>query len=141
MAGSSLSASPQASQTAWILNTARSTDQTSAGSVITLAGRILFSVIFITAGFVVPVSGVIAMLGGLSILSDTDPKIGAWFVVLFLVPVTLMMHNFWAAKDAMTAQMQMAMFMKNATMIGAALLISQFGPGPLSLDASRDSTR
>jgi putative oxidoreductase len=33
--------------------------------------------------------------------------------------------------------MQMAMFMKNVSMVGGALLISQFGAGPLSLDAKR----
>jgi putative oxidoreductase len=35
------------------------------------------------------------------------------------------------------AQVQMAMFMKNMSMLGAALLISQFGAGPFSLDAWR----
>jgi putative oxidoreductase len=68
-------------------------------------------------------------------------KIGAWLLVLFLVPVTLMMHNFWAVKDPMMARIQMAMFLKNVTMLGGALLISQFGAGPLSLDARRNSTR
>ncbi len=33
--------------------------------------------------------------------------------------------------------MQIAMFLKNMSMIGAALLISQFGAGPWSLDARR----
>jgi putative oxidoreductase len=37
----------------------------------------------------------------------------------------------------MIAQVQMMMFMKNLSMMGAALLISQFGAGPLSLDARR----
>jgi putative oxidoreductase len=32
-------------------------------------------------------------------------------------------------------QMQFAMFMKNIAMLGGALLITQFGPGPWSLDA------
>ena len=32
-------------------------------------------------------------------------------------------------------QMQMAMFMKNVSMLGAVLLISQLGAGPFSLDA------
>jgi putative oxidoreductase len=50
-----------------------------------------------------------------------------------------MMHNFWAVKDPMMAQMQMAMFLKNVTMLGAALLISQLGAGSWSLDARRDS--
>jgi putative oxidoreductase len=51
------------------------------------------------------------------------------------------MHNFWAVKDPMMAQIQMAMFLKNLTMLGGALLISQFGAGRWSLDARRDSVR
>jgi len=35
------------------------------------------------------------------------------------------------------AQIQMILFMKNISMLGGALLISQFGAGPLSLDARR----
>jgi len=35
----------------------------------------------------------------------------------------------------MMAQMQMALFMKNISMLGGALLISQFGAGPFGLDA------
>jgi putative oxidoreductase len=34
----------------------------------------------------------------------------------------------------MTQQIQMAMFMKNLSMLGGALLITQFGSGPLSLN-------
>jgi putative oxidoreductase len=33
--------------------------------------------------------------------------------------------------------MQMIMFMKNVSILGGALLISQFGAGPVSLDARR----
>jgi putative oxidoreductase len=47
-----------------------------------------------------------------------------------------MMHQFWTVADRM-AQVQMVMFMKNIAMLGGALLISQFGAGPLSLDARR----
>lgn len=119
-----------------------------------LIGRLFFSLIFLFAGFshfskdtiayaasqgvpfaslAVPFSGLLAVIGGLSILLGYHARIGAWLVVLFLVPVTLMMHNFWA--DPATAQMQMAHFFKNVSMIGGALLISQFGAGPYSLDA------
>jgi putative oxidoreductase len=83
----------------------------------------------------VPASGVIAVAGALSILLGYHARIGAWLLVLFLVPVTLIMHNFWAVKDPMMAQLQMVMFMKNLSMLGGALLISQFGAGPWSLDA------
>jgi putative oxidoreductase len=127
------------------------------------AGRVLYSAIFVTtlfshfspqligyarqagiplAGLLVPLSGVLAGVGGLSILLGYRAKIGAWFIVLFLVPVTVTMHNFWAVTDPMMAQLQQAMFMKNLSMLGGALLIAYFGAGPLSLDArlSRERT-
>jgi putative oxidoreductase len=89
------------------------------------------------AGLAVPLSGVLAVAGALSIALGYRARLGAWLIVLFLVPVTLAMHNFWAVKDPMMAQMQMVMFMKNVSMLGGALLITQFGAGTLSLDARR----
>jgi putative oxidoreductase len=121
-----------------------------------LAGRQLFSIIFIVASaghfspdaiesaarhgvplpdLLVPVSGVIALVGGLSVLLGFQTRIGAWLLVLFLVPVTAMMHNFWTSSDPLTHQIERAMFLKNVTMLGGALVISYFGAGPLSLDS------
>jgi len=45
------------------------------------------------------------------------------------------MHKFWTATDPMMAQIQMILFMKNVSILGGALLITQFGAGPFSLDA------
>ena len=127
------------------------------GAVVVL-GRLLFAVIFLMAGsnhfnkqtigyaasqgvplasIAVPLSGVLAILGGLSILLGYRAKLGAWLIVLFLIPVTLMMHKFWTVSDPMMEQIQMVMFMKNVSMLGGALLISYFGAGPFSLDARR----
>jgi putative oxidoreductase len=89
------------------------------------------------ASIAVPLSGVLAIAGGLSILLGYHAKLGAWLIALFLVPVTLMMHRFWLVQDPMMAQIQMILFMKNVSMLGGALLISQFGAGPFSLDARR----
>jgi putative oxidoreductase len=121
-------------------------------------GRLLFAVIFVMAGanhfnkqtigyaasqgvplasIAVPLSGVLAIVGGLSILLGYRATLGAWLIVLFLIPVTLMMHKFWTVSDPMMAQIQMVMFMKNVSMLGGALLISHFGAGPFSLDARR----
>jgi putative oxidoreductase len=162
MASNSISTSAQGAPTARAFSSANGKEQAAAGSLVTLAGRILFSAIFIMSGFLhfsqaeigyaaqagvpmarllVPASGLLALAGGLSILLGYRAKIGGWLLVLFLVPVTLMMHNFWAVKDPMMAQVQMAMFLKNVTIIGGALLISQFGTGALSLDARRNSSR
>jgi putative oxidoreductase len=121
-----------------------------------LIGRIFFSLIFVLAGInhfsrhmiedgaaqgiplaeiAIPLSGVVLLLGGLSIALGYKAKWGAWLIVLFLIPTTLMMHNFWAFQDAALAQTHKVMFMKNLSMMGGALLISYFGSGPLSLDA------
>lgn len=129
-------------------------------AAIVLVGRLLFALIFLMSSFghfskqtiayaasqgvplaslAVPFSGVIALLGGLSIAFGYRAKIGAWLIVLFLAPVSLMMHKFWAVSDPMAAQIQMIMFMKNVSMTGAALIISQLGAGPFSLDARRSN--
>lgn len=121
-----------------------------------MLGRFLFVLIFVMSGprhftsqiigyaaaqgvpmasIAVPVSGLIALAGGLSILLGYRAKIGAWLIVVFLVGVTPMMHKFWGIADPMMQQMQMVMFLKNVSMLGAALLISQLGSGPWSLDA------
>jgi len=89
------------------------------------------------ASIAVPLSGVLSLLGGLSILVGYRVRIGAWLIALFLVGVTPMMHNFWTVTDPMMHQMQMVMFMKNVSMLGGALLISQLGAGPWSLDNRR----
>jgi len=68
-------------------------------------------------------------------------RLGAWLLVLFLVPVTVIMHNFWAVTDPMMAQMQLGFFLANVSRIGGALLIAYFGAGPLSLDALASSRR
>jgi len=123
---------------------------------VALLGRILFSLMFVTSSFghfsagtigyaaaqgvplasiAVPVSGVMALLGGLSVAFGYKAKFGAWLLVLFLVPVTIMIHRFWGLTDSQAAMMQQIMFLKNLSMLGGALLISYFGSGPLSLDA------
>jgi putative oxidoreductase len=86
-------------------------------------------------GLLVPASGLLALAGALSIALGYRARIGAWLLVAFLVPVTITMHNFWAVSDPMMYQMQLAMFLKNVSMLGGALLIAHFGAGPLSLDA------
>jgi putative oxidoreductase len=123
---------------------------------LVLLGRILFSLIFLNTlighfssstveyaagagvplpSVLVPLSGIIAFLGGVSILLGYKAKIGAWLIVIFLIPVSVMMHNFWAIQDAAAAQTEMTNFMKNLSMLGGALFIAYFGSGPLSLDS------
>ncbi|GIV53730.1 MAG: hypothetical protein KatS3mg039_0248 [Candidatus Kapaibacterium sp.] len=86
------------------------------------------------ASLLVPLSGVLAIVGALSVMLGYRAKLGAWLLVIFLVPVTLMMHNFWAIADPMQRQVQMIMFMKNLGLLGGVLLIAYWGAGPISMD-------
>lgn len=90
------------------------------------------------ATVLVPISGIMALAGGLSILLGYKAKLGAWLLIVFLIPVTLMMHAFWKFNNPAEHQVQMTMFMKNASMLGAAFLIAWFGAGPVSLDERRE---
>jgi putative oxidoreductase len=121
-------------------------------------GRVLFALIFITAaprhftwegihhaadlgvplaGLLVPVAGVMALAGGLSVALGWKARWGAWTLVAFLIPVTWMMHAFWKQSDAAAFHIQQAMFVKNLSMLGAALLLTQFGAGAMSIDGRR----
>lgn len=125
-------------------------------NALPLIGRILFALIFVMSGFnhfsagaigyaasqgvpmanlLVPISGVLALAGGLSIMLGFKARYGAVLIILFLVPVSVMMHAFWKVTDPMAHQMQMIMFMKNVSILGGALMIAYFGSGPLSVDA------
>jgi putative oxidoreductase len=117
--------------------------------------RLMFSLIFITAAprhfscegighaaslgvpfayLLVPLSGIMAIVGGLSVALGYKARSGAWVLVAFLVPVTWMMHAYWKRSDPAAVHVQKAMFAKNLSMLGAALLITQFGAGRISID-------
>jgi putative oxidoreductase len=124
--------------------------------ILALVGRILYSAIFIMSGIghltqskmmagyakskgipaaelMVIASGLVELVGALLIVLGFHARIGACLIVLFLVPVTFMMHNFWTLKDPMAKIHDQAMFNKNIALLGAALLIIHFGAGPFSL--------
>jgi putative oxidoreductase len=89
------------------------------------------------AGLLVPLSGVLAIVGGLSVFFGLRARLGALLLVVFLVPITFKMHAFWAVQDPGMAQLQQVMFMKNLSMLGGALLLAYFGAGPYSFDERR----
>jgi uncharacterized membrane protein YphA (DoxX/SURF4 family) len=68
-------------------------------------------------------SGVLLLLGGLSILLGVRPRLGILCVVLFLLPVTFTMHNYWADRDPQARQMNEVQFSKNVALLGAALML------------------
>jgi putative oxidoreductase len=115
--------------------------------VVFLLGRILFAVLFIVSGLTVhligrrqgveyarmynvplpelgvPLTGVMAVAGGVMVALGLWGDLGALLIAAFLLLITPLMHAFWKEQDAQQKQMQMANFNKNLALLGAALAL------------------
>ena len=79
--------------------------------------------------FWVAISGVVELAGAVMVLFDRHSKLGAWLIVLFLIPVTFTVHGYemlFAEEERMRA-IQLSFFLKGLAMTGCALLITQWG--------------
>jgi uncharacterized membrane protein YphA (DoxX/SURF4 family) len=126
--------------------------------IVLLIARILFAFMFVMSGInhltktdamtgyaqfkkvpaaklSVQLSGVVMVLGGLSIILGVYLDLGALVLAIILVAMAVKMHDFWAA-DAASKQTEMIGFLKNISMAGGALFMfaiaatenSSYGP-------------
>jgi len=123
---------------------------------LALVGRILLGAIFVLSGFkklmafsglVASISGkglpmpeVLAVLtvaielgAGLLLVIGWKARWAAFLIFLYIIPVSLVFHNFWAMEGAQAAMNQIA-FLKNLSIMGGMLMVAAFGPGRYSLD-------
>ena len=81
-------------------------------------------------------SGVLLLLGGLSVILGIWADLGALVLVVLLVIMAVKMHDFWTQTDPHAKQSEMVGFMKNIGLAGGALFIfaiaatdgSKYGP-------------
>ncbi|MGB6978812.1 MAG: DoxX family protein [Candidatus Acidiferrales bacterium] len=128
-------------------------------NVTVLAGRILMSAVFLFSGIskiaafstmagfaqakglplpeaAIGIAAAIEIIGGLFVLVGFQTRVSAWVLALYLIPTTLIFHNFWAMQgmDRMDNQ---GHFLKNFAIIGGLLILASYGAGGFSVDASR----
>lgn len=72
--------------------------------------------------YAVWLSGLFILFGGLGILLGVYVQWAVLLLVVFLVVVSLTMHNFWTVQDPMQKQMEQVQFLKNMALLGAALM-------------------
>lgn len=124
-------------------------------------GRVLLSAIFVMSGaqkvfnwnqtseqmanegmVMIPLFLIAAILfevgGGLSVLLGCWARVGATMLIIFLIPTTLIFHDFWTYEGE-ERQTQMIHFMKNLAIMGGVMLILGFGAGPISVDNRREA--
>jgi putative oxidoreductase len=89
------------------------------------------------AGVGVAVSGLLLITAAFTILLGIFPEIGIAAVVVFFIPVTFMMHNFWAVPQE-HQMAEMVNFTKNIALMGSALMFLGIKkPWPFSLKAGK----
>jgi uncharacterized membrane protein YphA (DoxX/SURF4 family) len=122
-----------------------------------LVGRILYGGFFILAGLnhiqhvgmlagyagfkgvpaprvAVILSGILVLVGGLSILLGIQPTLGVICITIFLIPVTFMIHTYWSDTDQNAKINNRVNFQKNLALLGAGLaLMIVPQPWPVSL--------
>jgi len=118
---------------------------------IGIIARILFTLIFFLSGithftamrdyinlmppaipwraFWVTISAVVELAGAVLILFNYRPRLGAWLIVIFLIPVTIVVHGtaMVTLVDPVMRAVNVSMFLKDLAMIACALFITQFG--------------
>jgi len=122
-----------------------------------LAGRVALGAIFVVSGLgklagwhgtvayaaskgvpeiLVAIATALELLGGIGVVLGYRARWAALAIVIFLVPVTAIFHNFWAA-PASEQQTQIVNFLKNLSIAGGALIVFARGAGAFSIDAIR----
>ena len=124
-----------------------------------LAGRLLIAAIFIVSGYgkiggfegtVAQIAGkglplpelaaagaiAVELVGGILLVVGWHARLAATALFLFMIPTTLLFHNFWAFEAAQQTG-QRIHFMKNLAIMGGILYVMAFGAGPLSVDERR----
>ena len=120
-----------------------------------LAARICLALIFLNAGInhvtgfpgfvdtiaskgipippvLLAIGSIVCLLGGaISLLLGFQTKIGAWLLIVFLVPTTLLFHP---------PPTDLSGFLKNLALIGGLLFAIEYGPGLMSIDGQKSRT-
>jgi putative oxidoreductase len=118
---------------------------------IGITARILFTLIFFLSGithftdlhtyvglmpavipwraFWVIISAAVELVGASLILLNYRPRLGGWLIVLFLIPVTIVVHGTAMVADPSPVMraVNVSFFLKGLAMIACALFITQFG--------------
>ena len=68
-------------------------------------------------------SGLMLVIGGISIILGYYADLGALLLAIFLVLAAVIFHNFWKETDATAKQNEMLGFMKDMALAGAALIL------------------
>jgi putative oxidoreductase len=131
-------------------------------SLAAFVGRIFLALIFVVSGvgkitgyagtaaymaskglplveILLPLTIAVELGGGLLLALGWKARWAALALFLFLIPTTLIFHQFWGLEPKL-AQMQKIHFLKNVAIMGGMLMVLAIGAGAWSVDRKVDRT-
>lgn len=125
-------------------------------SALTLVARVLMAMIFLFSGVgkilnfggtaqAMAAEGIVLpsflligaifleLIGAASLLLGWWTRLGALALIVFLIPTTLIFHDFWQHTGA-DVRVQQIGFLKNVAITGGLLMILAYGSGGIALD-------
>lgn len=126
---------------------------------LTVAGRILLSLMFVLAGIgklmdpsgtatymgsaglpalpaLAVLTGLVEVLGGLAVATGFMGRWAALVLALFTLVASFIFHRYWSL-PADQQMLQQLMFLKNMAVTGGMLVLAALGPGPCSIRSQR----
>jgi uncharacterized membrane protein YphA (DoxX/SURF4 family) len=89
-------------------------------------------------GVAVAGAGILLFVAGVTILLGWHPELGVASLVVFFIPVTFLMHNFWAEAQPQKTT-DLVNFTKNIALMGSALMFLKISkPWPFSLGSKKE---
>lgn len=86
-----------------------------------------------SAGPAVLFSGALLVIGGIGTILGVFPDVALALIILFLIPVSFKMHNFWKETDPERKMSEQINFMKNMALVGASTMLFFLSHWPISL--------
>lgn len=80
------------------------------------------------------VAAIIELGGSICLITGYQARLAAFVMFLYMIAVTLLFHNYWAASGNL-AGAQETHFRKNLAIMGGLLMLAYSGPGRYSLGA------
>jgi len=81
------------------------------------------------ASVLMGIAVVLMLVGGLFVFFGIKTRFGAFLLMLFIIPTSILIHSFWLLQGS-DRELQMMFFMRNVSILGGLFYLLAFGNGP-----------
>lgn len=85
-----------------------------------------FSNLMVWAPLFLILATLLELLGGLLLLFGIQERLGAFLLILFLLPATVLFHQFWFVEGS-ARDLQISFFLRNLAILGGLLMVILHG--------------